>query len=373
MSDTPAPRNPETSETPEGVIDPAPPAVIKTVGIYFFALSILLLYLLITTWPVPEYAGTAFRPVNIFGFSHHWAPERHLMFTVMIAGAMGSLAHSLTSFADYVGNRKLSLSWIWFLILRVPVGIAIALLFYFVVRGGILIPTVQIQPQNALPLDTTMKINPFAIAGFAALAGMFSKQATDKLAAVFDVVFAMKDPVDRKAPLGSEQSITISPSRLTRGKREDLTITGSGFTPDTKAKVNGKDRPFKHLGATKGTVTILDEDVKDVGKLDLVITNPNKDTFNATIEIVDLDAKPVISETDPKALTKASTSLTIIGQGFHSGCTTTVNGKDRKPSSVADKKITIPLETADLASSSELKFVVKNPNGDSAEVTVRIV
>ena len=38
-----------------------------------------------------------------------------------------------------------------------------------------------------------------------------------------------------------------------------------------------------------------------------------------------------------------------------------------------ERQITIPLETADLASSSELKFVVKNPNGDSAEVTVRIV
>ena len=369
MTDTSTTHNPET---PEGVIDPAPPAVIKTVGIYFFTLSILLLYLLITTWPVPEYAGTAFRPFNIFGFSHHLAPERHLLVTVVIAGAIGSLAHSLTSFADYVGNRKLSLSWIWFLILRVPVGIAIALLFYFVVRGGILIPTIQFQHQSA-PLDT-MKINPFALAGFAALAGMFSKQATDKLAAVFDVVFAMKDPVERKGPLSSEQSITVSPLRLTRGKREDLTITGSGFSIDTKAKINGKDRQFKPLNATKGTLTILDEDVKEVGKLGLVITNQNKDTFTATIEVVDPDGKPVISDTEPKPLnSKTFTALTIIGQGFQTNCTTTINGRDRKPSSAASTKVTVPLEAADFATPSPLKLVVTNPGVGSAETDVPFV
>ena len=87
MSDTS--QHSETVSKAESIVDPAAPAVIRKVGIYFILLSILLLYLLITTWPVPEFGGTAFRPVNIFGFSHSWAPERHLMFTVMMAGAMG--------------------------------------------------------------------------------------------------------------------------------------------------------------------------------------------------------------------------------------------------------------------------------------------
>ena len=281
MSDTS-----QHSETVEPIIDPAPPAVIRKVGIYFILLSILLLYLLITTWPVPEFAGTTFRPVNIFGFSHSWAPERHLMFTVMMAGATGSLAHSLTSFADYVGNRQLGLSWIWFLILRVPVGIAIALLFYFVVRGGLLIPTVQVQPQNGLSVEATMKINPFAIAGFAALAGMFSKQATDKLAAVFDVVFAMKEPVHRADGLGP---------------------------------------------------------------------------------------KPVIVSFDPLQLNGASKTLTINGKGFQAGCTVTLNGKGRKPSSVGAEAIVVPLQSGDVTTAGDLKVVVKNPDGASVEASIKVV
>jgi len=284
MSDTS--QHSETVSKAEPVVDPAPPAVIRKVGIYFILLSILLLYLLITTWPVPEFGGTAFRPVNIFGFSHSWAPERHLMFTVMMAGAMGSLAHSLTSFADYVGNRKLGLSWIWFLILRVPVGIAIALLFYFVVRGGLLIPTVQVQPQSGLSVEATMKINPFAIAGFGALAGMFSKQATDKLAAVFDVVFAMKEPVRRADGLGP---------------------------------------------------------------------------------------KPVVASFDPKQLDRTTKTLTITGKGFQAGCTVTLNGKDRRPSSVSAETIVIPLQSEDVAIAGDLKVVVKNPDGGTVEAAVKVV
>ena len=76
MSDTS--QHSETVSKAESIVDPAAPAVIRKVGIYFILLSILLLYLLITTWPVPEFGGTAFRPVNIFGFSHSFRPASAL-------------------------------------------------------------------------------------------------------------------------------------------------------------------------------------------------------------------------------------------------------------------------------------------------------
>ncbi len=67
-------------------------------------------------------------------------------------------------------------------------------------------------------------INPYAMAGFAALAGMFSKQATDKLAAVFDALFAMKHPVQRDDQLGSRRHLksvisTIDQSWIARAGR----------------------------------------------------------------------------------------------------------------------------------------------------------
>jgi hypothetical protein len=287
-----------------------------------------------------------------------------------MAGAVGSLTHTLTSFGDYVGNRELSTNWIWFLILRIPVGIALALLFYFIIRGGLLIPTVQVQ--KSIPAnEATLQVNPYSIAAFSALAGMFSKQATDKLAAVFDAVFAMKKPVEREGALGSSLQLKVVPPTLTKGKREDLTVTGSGFQTDTTATINGKDRTFTMTDATQGKVAILDEDVKDIGKLDLVVTNPNKDSFKATIEVV-VPVKPVIASTNPAELAATSAkSLTVIGQGFQTACTVTVNGEARAVASGDDTTLTVTLQDKDIATPTTLKLIVTNPGADGQASDVR--
>lgn len=355
------------------VIDPASKDTIARMGILYLILTILFFYLLVAAWPVLEevkVAGAAnatrqFRPFNILGFWCYWAPDRQMLFTVMLSGALGSLVYSLTSFSDYVGNKELSANWVWFFVLRIPIGIAIAVLFYFIIRGGLLIPTVQVQspdvPTNAS--NATLYVNPYSIAAFSALAGMFSRQATDKLASIFDAVFAMKKPVEREGALGSTQPLKLVPASLVKGRREEVAVTGTGFQNGTRATVGGKERKFIVESASQGRLAMLDEDVKNIGELELVITNPNKDTFRATIKVVEPDGKPVISDTEPKPLTKAATTLTIIGQGFQVGCTTTVNGRDRKPSSVASTKITIPLEAADFANPGPLKLVVTNPAG----------
>jgi hypothetical protein len=50
-----------------------------------------------------------------------------------------------------------------------------------------------------------------------------------------------------------------------------------------------------------------------------------------------------------------------------------VNGADRQPTEVSDKKIVIPLVGTEVATvGSELKLVVKNPDGGSAETTVKV-
>jgi hypothetical protein len=308
MSGVPQSPDPAQSGARHPVINPASNHTIQSMGILLLGFTVILVYLLITTWPVPvlveakagESVITSFKSFNIFGMRCSWAPDRQMMFVVMLAGALGSLTHTLTSFGDYVGNRELSTNWIWFLILRVPVGIALALLFYFIIRGGLLIPTIQVQsPASAHAFDATLQINAYSIAAFAALAGMFSRPATDKLAAVFDAVFAMKKPVEREGTLGSSQPIKISPATLTKGKPEDLTVAGSGFQKDTKATINGKDRAFSFVSDSQGKVTTLPEDVATAGELKLAITNPNKDTFTGTVEVVDPGAtnQPVVAPT----------------------------------------------------------------------------
>jgi hypothetical protein len=286
--------NASDSGTPQAprdpVINPASNRAINLMGGCYLVLALFFFYLLITAWPVHETVAdkTTFKVFNIFGIWCHWAPERQMLFLVMVAGALGSLTHTWTSFGDYVGNSELSTNWIWFLVLRIPIGMALAVLFYFIIRGGLLIPTVpNVQAPNTANIhDATALLNPYSIAAFSALAGMFSKQATDKLAAVFDVVFTKNS--EREGALGSSKPLKIVPPTLTKGKREDLTVTGTGFkNGGTKATINGKARDFAASSETEGKVAILDEDVKDEGMLKLVIINPNKDRFEADVKVVD--------------------------------------------------------------------------------------
>src|SRR5262249_32341448 len=179
-------------------VDP-PSRLVRTIlGIYFCGLAALTFYLLVATWPVPALDnrnGAGFVDFSLFGWERLSAPsDLRLFFTVIAAGALGSLIHSLTSFADFAGNRTLNRNWTWWFILRTPIGIAIALMFYFVLRGGLMVPSGRAG-------DATQLVNPYGIAGASALAGMFSKQATDKLREIFDTLFRTSDPIKRADPL----------------------------------------------------------------------------------------------------------------------------------------------------------------------------
>src|SRR5439155_18244640 len=94
--------------------------------------------------------------------------DRRLLLLVMVVSALGSFIHIASSFADFVGNRRLTRSWIWWYLLRPYVGVPMAVLFYFVVRAGFLSSGVS-----------AGEINRFGIAAVAGLVGMFSVKAGD--------------------------------------------------------------------------------------------------------------------------------------------------------------------------------------------------
>ncbi|WP_262048346.1 hypothetical protein [Bradyrhizobium sp. Bra78] len=288
MTDHSADGSPDHGDGETELITPPSIHAINLMGGLYLFITVLFFYLLIATWPVLETGGGAFKDFHIFFSRHSWEPDKQMLFTVIVAGALGGLTHTMTSFGDYVGNRQLSTNWLWFMILRVPIGMTLAVLFYFIVRGGLLLPTLSTPPAGTqVPTNSTLQLNPYGMAAFAALAGMFSKQATDKLAAVFDAVFAMRKPVDRDNPLNArETDLKVAPAKLTQGKLEELTVTGSGFQTDTKATINGKDRAFKRSSATEGKITLLNEDVLSVGDLAIVVVNPNKDVFRTTVKVV---------------------------------------------------------------------------------------
>jgi len=239
-------------------------------GIYFLCLSALTFYVLIATWPVVE-SGDKFNKPHVFGLELTASGDARLLIMVVAAGALGSLVHCLTSFADYVGNRKLNKSWVWYFILRTPIGISLALIFYLVLRGGLIAPT---GGQNT---QAGMLLNPYGLAAIAGMAGMFSKQATDKLSEVFDTLFQVNQRVDRADPLDQAQPVisSVEPAALAVGRATELAIVGQRFDKNCKALINGEVRDASWKSATRLTTQLLQKDVLAEGELRVAVRNPS--------------------------------------------------------------------------------------------------
>ena len=100
-----------------------------------------------------------------------------LLKLVLCFGAIGGLVHLFASLGRFVGERTLQRSWLLFYYLRPPVGAVLGLFAYLILRMGV------------LSHGSAMSVNVYGVLTFAALAGMFSRQAIDKFAEVFDMLF----------------------------------------------------------------------------------------------------------------------------------------------------------------------------------------
>jgi len=164
------------------LMNPASQIRTNLIGLYMTAMAIFLAYIVYALFPerIPDDNDKLVwkTAIKIFKFEAEIQPETRLLLLVMTMGAFGSYVHAATSFVSYVGNRSFVKSWTWWYVLRPFIGVALAVIFYFVIRGGLL-------SAGAAASD----ISPYGFAAMAGLVGMFSKQATDKLEEVFSNLF----------------------------------------------------------------------------------------------------------------------------------------------------------------------------------------
>ncbi len=147
-------------------------------GLALVFLAILALAAIVVFWPA-DFGRDAGPSVSVLFGARTLPRETDLLLLAVIFGALGSFLHVAKSFATFAGNRALVDSWTWWYCLQPLVGMALAVVFYVMVRGGFL-------SSGASAAD----VSPFGLAGISGLAGMFSKQATDKLNELFSTMFS---------------------------------------------------------------------------------------------------------------------------------------------------------------------------------------
>ena len=159
---------------------------ILVMGAVVLAFGLVLIYTIIKIWPALQADAKPGKPlkpfvkISWFDREYNLTQEKALLLVVVFSGALGAFLHVATSFSDYVGNRRLMRSWLWFYILRPVVGAGLALLFYFAVRGGLFTTSAG-----------SSDLNPYGMAALGAMVGLFSKQATNKLQQIFDTAFSV--------------------------------------------------------------------------------------------------------------------------------------------------------------------------------------
>jgi hypothetical protein len=262
LGPTPPPGPPEKNE-PRNI---ANPWVIGFGALLLLAFGLALVASLVNLWPAIEAftstgttattrSGTAITSTTsttavhtvrlLFGAVPVKAKSgTALLLLVVITGALGAVIHMFTSFADYVGNRRFYGSWAAWYLLRPVIGAALALLTYFALRGGFFSGSLQ-----------SGAVNAYGVAALSGFAGLFSKQATDKLREVFETLFRVsshggdaqrKDDLANPAPTIKKLEPEFTPVKSTDVK---LKITGDGFVKSTVAHIDGEAQPTTFVNA----------------------------------------------------------------------------------------------------------------------------
>jgi hypothetical protein len=235
-------------------------------GVYMIIASGLLVYCLLVLWSPTKVADTGTVTAVLFWHKFTFSADVQLIVIVVIAAALGSNVHNAMSFIDFTGNRKLFRSWVWWYILRVFVGVSLALIFYFVIRGGFLAAG-----------NGATDINQYGIAAVAGLVGMFSKQANDKLKELFDTMFKISKPDGREDKITEAipQINEIIPPVVGAGaKNVSLTVKGTGFVEGSVVHIGETECHTTYVSGAELKVDIPDAEVAKLGDVRLTVTNP---------------------------------------------------------------------------------------------------
>jgi hypothetical protein len=309
--------------------------------------------------------------------------EDRLLLIVLFAGALGGLGHALRSLGWYIGNRRLKWSWSALYFLTPFMSAAIALVFYFVIRGGFFSPTSSVS-------DTS----PFGFAAVAALIGMFTEEAINKLRNVASTLLTPKEQgEDHFEPKPAPVVGSISPPSGPTSGGTEVSIVGDNFQPGVAVAFGGVAAT---VVSAEAKLVRLKTPAHAAGQVDVVLTNTDKQSQVSAngFEYKD-DAPPggqpaqapgqqgqegqpqqparnvagpppTISAIQPAAVDKAGGErLTITGTNFVEGATVTLGGREAAGVAVVDAEtISLPAPASD--AEGEVAVVVTNPGGASS-------
>lgn len=187
-----------------------------------------------------------------------------LLILVSTMGFLGNMIHIAASFTSFVGNGTFKKSWILWYFVKPFTAAALALIVYFIIRAGFI----------GYGSDAS-SVSLYGVLCLAALAGLFTDNATLKLKEIFDVVFKPKDERGDKLDDFKIMISSIKPDKIDRAVPTKIIIEGKNF--DKKklvVKMNNVAVPGVVVTATKieFIYTVAEAD-RDKTSFEMLITD----------------------------------------------------------------------------------------------------
>jgi hypothetical protein len=158
--------------------------------IYFIAITIISVYAIISIW-APESLQSLQPKVTNSTTTFVTLPsttttrEKYLVEISALFGVLGASVYGLASATVWIAHNKLQRSWILWYVSHPLVGGALAIIFYLIIRGGLI-------------QGITFAINDFAIAAVSAIVGLVTTPAMKKLRDIFDALFGIRKTEEEK-------------------------------------------------------------------------------------------------------------------------------------------------------------------------------
>lgn len=174
--------------------------------------------------------------LRFLGMSGSVSRSSAIIILSLVGGGIGGTLHGLASLTSHVARADFDPRWTMWYLINPLIGAALAAAFLFVLQAGL----------GGQAASTAAPTSFYGVAAFATLAGLFSRQALEKLKQIFDVAFASGGTAvkEMSAAVGAPTIGSITPQTLQAGGAEaSVVIAGNGFATGSVIEVNATRVP----------------------------------------------------------------------------------------------------------------------------------
>jgi hypothetical protein len=157
---------------------------------------------------------------------------------------------------------------------------------------------------------------------------------------------------------------SLDPPRAPAGSPPfNITISGSGFTSDSRVRWNNQQRDTSFQSSSRLNATILAQDVARTGTARIDVVNGVTGVQSNALTIEISNPQPFITGINPPSTTAGTSgfTLTIDGSGFNADSRVRWNGTERATTLVSFNRLTAGILAVDVAVPVAAQITVMNP------------